>query len=104
MAHRVIGEILTVDEAGRRADMPDDPDEFFQRAVKAFREVNADGEIAKTLMAAGAQPCQTRNPQQCGAQTTTGHGDFHQAGDGERRRRGRRPSAQAIVSMGRFVA
>lgn len=53
MAHRMIGEILTVDEAGRRADMPDDPDEFFQRAVKAFREVNADGEIAKTLMAQG---------------------------------------------------
>jgi len=53
MANRMIGEILTVDDSGLREDMPDDPDEFFQRAVKSFREVNADGEIAKTLMAQG---------------------------------------------------
>ncbi len=53
MANRIIGEILTHDDSGLREGMPDDPDEFFQRAIKAFREVNADGEIAKTMMAQG---------------------------------------------------
>ncbi len=53
MANRMIGEILSVDASGLREGMSDDPDEFFQRAIKSFREISADGEIAKTLMAQG---------------------------------------------------
>lgn len=53
MANRAIGEILTVNADGLREGMPNDPDEFFQRAIKAFREVNTEGEIAKTMLAQG---------------------------------------------------
>jgi tetratricopeptide (TPR) repeat protein len=52
-AYRAIAEVLT--ELGRQpeSEFSGDPDEYFQAANVAFREVKAEGELAKTMFVHG---------------------------------------------------
>lgn len=52
-ANRAIGEVLTVLGKAPTSDIDPDPDTYFQAANEAFREVKAEGELAKTMFAHG---------------------------------------------------
>jgi tetratricopeptide (TPR) repeat protein len=52
-ANRTLAETLTVLGSAPEEGFKDDPDTYFIRANEAFREVKADGEIARTLFAHG---------------------------------------------------
>jgi tetratricopeptide (TPR) repeat protein len=52
-ANRIIAETLTVLQTAPDEGFKDDPDIYFIKATEAFREVKADGEIARTLFAHG---------------------------------------------------
>ena len=52
-AHRAIGDVMT--ELGESPDpeFGNDPDEHYQAAVDAFRQIKAEGEVGKTFFAQG---------------------------------------------------
>lgn len=52
-AYRALGEVVTMMDAIPADDdtMPTDPDEFFRLALHAFREVNMEAEVARTMFA-----------------------------------------------------
>jgi tetratricopeptide (TPR) repeat protein len=52
-ANRTAGEVLTALEAPPGDGFSDDPDLYFQAANSAFRSINAEGEVARTLYAHG---------------------------------------------------
>lgn len=52
LAHRIVGEVMTHVE-GFEIDGESDPDAHFHKAITYFRQINADGEIARTMFAQG---------------------------------------------------
>ncbi|MCB9452127.1 MAG: tetratricopeptide repeat protein [Anaerolineaceae bacterium] len=49
-ANRAMGQVLTaVHESSGESDDSDSPDSYFQRANEAFRDINAEGEVARTM-------------------------------------------------------
>jgi hypothetical protein len=50
-ANRAVGEVVTLLESTPEADLPDDPDRFFRASSQAFREINMEGELARTMLA-----------------------------------------------------
>jgi tetratricopeptide (TPR) repeat protein len=50
-ANRAVGEVLTLTAAPPDAHIENDPDYYFRAASQAFREINMEGEIAKTMLA-----------------------------------------------------
>jgi tetratricopeptide (TPR) repeat protein len=53
MANRMLGEVVTALGRVLEEGYSDNPDEYFAKAVQSFREIKADGEIARTLFAHG---------------------------------------------------
>lgn len=52
-ANRILGEVVTMLDEVPDAAYSSDPDEYFKLAMEAFREIKADGETARTLLAQG---------------------------------------------------
>jgi tetratricopeptide (TPR) repeat protein len=50
-ANRAIAEVLSVVDTLPENELSHDPDHYFQAANEAFREINAEGEIARTMFA-----------------------------------------------------
>ncbi len=50
-ANRAMGEALSALEESPNGGYSSDPDEFFRTAIEAFREINAEGELARTMLA-----------------------------------------------------
>lgn len=48
-AYRILGEVMTELGDSPEPDMPANPDEYYRSALDAFREVNAEGEIGRTI-------------------------------------------------------
>lgn len=52
-ANRALGTVVTEMDEVHDEEFGADPDEYFKRALKAFREVKAEGEVAHTLFSHG---------------------------------------------------
>lgn len=52
-ANRAMGDVLTAMRMSPDPDFVYDPDHYYQVALNAFRRVNADGDVGKTLLAQG---------------------------------------------------
>lgn len=52
-ANRAIANVLTAIGKAPEKDFVSDPDEYYNRAIEAFRSVNAEAEIGRTLQAQG---------------------------------------------------
>jgi tetratricopeptide (TPR) repeat protein len=50
-ANRAVAEVLSVMETPPENGLSHNPDHYFQAANEAFREINAEGEIARTMFA-----------------------------------------------------
>lgn len=56
LAYRVLGEVLTVTEHPLDNSLGDgitDPDEYFRLSLEAFRQINMEAEMARTIFAQG---------------------------------------------------
>lgn len=50
-ANRAVGEALSMLEQTPEADFSSDPDDYFRAAIEAFREINMEGELGRTMFA-----------------------------------------------------
>jgi tetratricopeptide (TPR) repeat protein len=50
-ANRTLGEVVTAIQGAPLPDLPSEPDEYFRTSVAAFREIDADAEMARTMFA-----------------------------------------------------
>lgn len=50
-ANRILGEVVTMMESVPDAQFSSDPDDYFRAAIDAFREINAEAELARTMFA-----------------------------------------------------
>ncbi len=50
-ANRAMGEALSALKESPNEGYSSDPDEYFRTAIEAFREINAEGELARTMLA-----------------------------------------------------
>jgi len=50
-ANRIMGEVITELKESPEPPLPSDPDEYFRTALAAFREINAEAELARTMYA-----------------------------------------------------
>lgn len=50
-ANRTLGEVMTAIHETPLPDLPSEPDEYFRTSVAAFREIDADAEMARTMFA-----------------------------------------------------